>query len=561
MKNRIVWTSALLASTLGMLVTGCKSNLPQPGEAPIVDGTMAASDPAAVNLASPGTQVAGSAFAATQQVSTQSYPQQAAPAAPNYGVGNSQQNEAYRYNTQAPANQGDPNAQYSGDPQANAAEYDQYSQLLDPNVPPADQAPPPLPSDYEQPEAPGPDYLWTPGYWDYATPGYYYVPGVWVGAPYAGALWTPGWWGFISGHYRWHHGYWGQHVGYYGGINYGFGYVGYGYQGGYWNNNHFWYNSSVLRVNPRFVNNNVYQRNVTVVNREYVNNSRVSYVGGIGGLRRGPAPQEMAALREPRTMPMQSQMENRREAQGNRQQFFEANKGRPQTLVAARPLAPDHNVQAPNRMTPSPLATGHPGVDGRPGVENHPGVNVPRDQQMQGALQRDQRDQQHNQPAQLQNQQHDVERGGFNEQQRNQQAQQALQRDQQHNQQLQNQQRDQIQNQQREQLQNQQRDQQMNVQRQQDQLRTQQMNEQRQQQVNTQHQLPPQQTVRPAPTAPMHMDAPHPPPPAPHVEAPRPMPTTHVETARPAPPPAMHSAPPPAPHSAPAGGGGGGNHH
>ena len=54
----------------------------------------------------------------------------------------------------------------------------------------ATQPPPPLP-DYQQPPSPGDDYLWTPGYWNYASAGYYWVPGVWVQAPYQGALWTP----------------------------------------------------------------------------------------------------------------------------------------------------------------------------------------------------------------------------------------------------------------------------------------------------------------------------------------------------------------------------------
>src|ERR1035438_4976467 len=45
----------------------------------------------------------------------------------------------------------------------------------------ASQPPPPLP-DYDQPQAPGDDYLWTPGYWSYAQDGYYWVPGVWAGA-------------------------------------------------------------------------------------------------------------------------------------------------------------------------------------------------------------------------------------------------------------------------------------------------------------------------------------------------------------------------------------------
>ena len=41
-----------------------------------------------------------------------------------------------------------------------------------------------------------------------------------------------------------HEGYWGPHVGFYGGIDYGFGYTGAGYAGGYWNNGAFYYNRS-----------------------------------------------------------------------------------------------------------------------------------------------------------------------------------------------------------------------------------------------------------------------------------------------------------------------------
>ena len=74
-----------------------------------------------------------------------------------------------------------------------------------------------------------------PGYWGWSPSGYYWVPGAWVEAPYMGALWTPGYWGFYTGRYWFHPGHWGSHIGYYGGINYGFGYVGFGYEGGYWN--------------------------------------------------------------------------------------------------------------------------------------------------------------------------------------------------------------------------------------------------------------------------------------------------------------------------------------
>src|SRR5262245_8234426 len=93
-------------------------------------------------------------------------------------------------------------------------------------------APPALPV-YAQPIAPGPSYIWTPGYWAYAPDGYYWVPGTWVLAPFPGALWTPGYWGWSNGFYVWNAGYWGTRVGFYGGINYGYGYTGSGYHGGY----------------------------------------------------------------------------------------------------------------------------------------------------------------------------------------------------------------------------------------------------------------------------------------------------------------------------------------
>ena len=53
-------------------------------------------------------------------------------------------------------------------------------------------------------------------------------------AALVGALWTPGYWGWGDGGYRWHAGYWGPHVGFYGGVNYGFGYFGVGFVGGCW---------------------------------------------------------------------------------------------------------------------------------------------------------------------------------------------------------------------------------------------------------------------------------------------------------------------------------------
>jgi WXXGXW repeat (2 copies) len=112
------------------------------------------------------------------------------------------------------------------------------------NVP---QEPPPIP-DYEQPEAPGDGYIWTPGYWAWTGDGYEWVQGAWVEPPYVSALWTPGFWGSGYGGYAWYPGYWGPYVGYYGGLNYGFGYFGIGFYGGYWGGGRFWYNRAYCNI-------------------------------------------------------------------------------------------------------------------------------------------------------------------------------------------------------------------------------------------------------------------------------------------------------------------------
>ena len=59
----------------------------------------------------------------------------------------------------------------------------------------------------------------------------------------------------IGGFYRFHHGYWGLHIGFYGGVDYGYGYVGHGYYGGYWNGGHFFYNTTITRVNVNVIRN------------------------------------------------------------------------------------------------------------------------------------------------------------------------------------------------------------------------------------------------------------------------------------------------------------------
>ena len=150
--------------------------------------------------------------------------------------------------------------------------------------------------------------MWTPGYWAYGDDGYYWVPGTWVPAPYEGALWTPGYWGWGSGLYVWHPGYWGRHVGYYGGVNYGFGYMGIGFVGGVWRGGVFAYNSAVMHVGPGI--RNTYVDRTIVVRNTIVNNSHVAYSGGRGGINHQPTPQENAYSHERHTAPTSYQTQH-----------------------------------------------------------------------------------------------------------------------------------------------------------------------------------------------------------------------------------------------------------
>ena len=195
-------------------------------------------------------------------------------------------------------------------------------------------APPVLPV-YAQPICPGPNYIWVPGYWAYGDDGYYWVPGTWVIAPYVGALWTPGWWGWANGLYIWHAGYWGPHVGFYGGVNYGFGYFGVGYQGGYWNNGAFYYNRTVNNVNVTRINTTY---NTTIVNNN-VNATHVSFNGGAGGINARPTAEEEAFAREAHGGPTQAQLTHERAASSNRAMLASVNQGRPAITSTPRPGA------------------------------------------------------------------------------------------------------------------------------------------------------------------------------------------------------------------------------
>lgn len=186
-------------------------------------------------------------------------------------------------------------------------------------------APPALPV-YAQPPCPGDGYIWTPGYWAWGPDGYYWVPGVWVLAPEIGFLWTPGYWAFVDGRYWWHAGYWGPHIGFYGGVNYGYGYWGHGFYGGRWEGGRFRYNTAVWHVGGGI--HNTYVDRTVIVNT----NSRASF-NGRGGVEAQPTPEERSAMSERHIQPTATQLSHQHTASISRGQLATVNHGRPATTT------------------------------------------------------------------------------------------------------------------------------------------------------------------------------------------------------------------------------------
>jgi WXXGXW repeat (2 copies) len=191
-------------------------------------------------------------------------------------------------------------------------------------------APPEIPV-YEQPICPADGYIWTPGYWAWDGDDYYWVPGTWILAPEPGFFWTPPYWGWGGSAFFFHEGYWGPVVGFYGGINYGFGYFGHGYEGGRWDGGHFFYNRAVTNVNVTVIHN-VYNTRVTNITE-----NRVSYNGGQGGINARATAEEENAARERHIPPVAAQTQHIQQARANQQLRASVNHGRPPIAATARP--------------------------------------------------------------------------------------------------------------------------------------------------------------------------------------------------------------------------------
>jgi len=326
--------------------------------------------------------------------------------------------------------------------------------------------PPELPV-YEQPVCPEEGYIWTPGFWAWDGDDYYWVPGTWVPAPEVGFLWTPGYWDWQDSGFFFHDGYWGPLVGFYGGINYGFGYFGHGYEGGRWDNGRFFYNRAVNNVNVTVIHN-VY--NTTVINNNRTE-TRVSFHGGNGGVNERSTPQEEAAAHARHIPPIAVQTQHVQAARSIPELHASTNRGKPPIAATPKPAAfsdrgvvpakeggrynpppnrsgtnrpetnrPENNTRPanpihPNEIPPAtrntPISTGKPNLD-KKYQQQQEKLNAKQDQERTKLQQRQEQDHQR-----IANQQANDARKQQVEQQHQQQTQELMQKHTQQQQQLQ----------------------------------------------------------------------------------------------------------------------------
>jgi hypothetical protein len=199
------------------------------------------------------------------------------------------------------------------------------------------ETPPPLPS-YEQPAIPAQGYLWVPGFWAWrkSVPDYFWVPGTWVRPPQPGLLWTPPYWSRVDGRYAFHAGYWADEVGFYGGIDYGYGYTGDGYQGGRWENGTLAYNRAVNNIGS-LGTASVYDQAVTSDNNE----ARVSFNGGRRGVAAQPTQHQETLANAEHVGATPEQQKHFELAAMNRALYSKLNNGLPGVAATSRAGALD----------------------------------------------------------------------------------------------------------------------------------------------------------------------------------------------------------------------------
>ena len=206
-------------------------------------------------------------------------------------------------------------------------------------------APPTLPS-YAQPAIPKEGYLWMPGFWAWRkdVPDYYWVPGTWVKPPHAGLLWTPPYWSRADGGYVFNAGFWAEAIGYYGGIDYGYGYTAEGYRGGRWENGTFFYNSAANNLGSLTIAH-VYDQTIAPDDHSV----RVSFNGGSRGTKARPTPDQERLARNSHVAPTAEQEQHFEMAAKDRSLYSKLNRDQPG--VAATSRAGDFNGPAVTRSS------------------------------------------------------------------------------------------------------------------------------------------------------------------------------------------------------------------
>ena len=142
--------------------------------------------------------------------------------------------------------------------------------------------------------------------------------------------------GLVAGLYRVASWLLGPHVGFYGGVNYGFGYMGVGFFGGEWRGGVFAYNRAVANFGSVHVTN-VYEDRTVIERNTIVNENHYSFNGGGGiqaSMRVGRA--EMQAEHEQHVEATSNQMQHEHFAGQDRNQLASVNHGQPGTMAASR---------------------------------------------------------------------------------------------------------------------------------------------------------------------------------------------------------------------------------
>ena len=122
--------------------------------------------------------------------------------------------------------------------------------------------------------------------------------------------------------YAFHDGYWGDSVGYYGGVNYGFGFGGVGFAGGEWRGHDFAYNTAVVHVDERIVHVTFVDENVVRIGI-VSNPNQIAYNGGPSGIQHSATAEEQTASRETHVAPTTVQTQHAKDGRGRQGFVFQ----------------------------------------------------------------------------------------------------------------------------------------------------------------------------------------------------------------------------------------------